>query len=190
MTDIQIPDSVPARPGEAAAEGIDLRQRFASATVDMRTGQVTVQTKGVQKASSADTGAGSAVFTSVGSRSGTIDDADLDSIVAGPSIPGDGMRLRFAIAGGFVTKNDDGTYSAGPSTFGETAEAADADEKVKDKADEAKDDDDDKSEDAGDGESLGDEVETSLNSIIADTNPTTSLPPSIRSPRPARCRPR
>ena len=138
MTDLNIPDSVPVRPGEAAAEGVDLRQRFQSATVDMQTGQVTIERKGVQRADSADVGTSSPVFTSVASRSGSIEDAGLDTIVSGPSIPGDGVRLRDALAAGFVTKNADGSYTAGASTFGETAEAAEADQKVKDDA--AKDD--------------------------------------------------
>ena len=50
MTELSIPDTVPSRPGDGVAEGIDLRNRFASSTIDMVTGQVTVQTKGVQKA--------------------------------------------------------------------------------------------------------------------------------------------
>ena len=61
----------------------------------------------------ADDNTGTAVFSSVQSRSGTIEDATLDSIVSGPSIPGDGVRLRDALAAGFVVKNADGTYSLG-----------------------------------------------------------------------------
>ena len=92
--DLNIPTtSTPARPGEAAAEGVDLRSRHQSATIDMTTGQVTIEHKGVVKADSANMGAGSPVFSRVQSRSGTIDDAGLDTIVSGPSIPGDGVRL-------------------------------------------------------------------------------------------------
>ncbi len=65
----------------------------------------------------ADSLSGTAVFSSVKSRSGTIEDATLDSIVSGPSIPGDGVRLRDALAAGFVVKNADGTYSLGDGTF-------------------------------------------------------------------------
>ena len=166
MTELQIPDTVPARPGEAAAESIDLRQRFSSATVDMQTGQVTVQTKGVQKANSADMGAGSPVFSRVQSRSGTIDDAGLDTIVSGPSIPGDGVRLRDALAAGFISKDEAGNYVAGPGTFGGDTSLAEP----KPDEDEAK-DDADKKDDADDTlEGLGDEVETTMNSLIADTN--------------------
>ncbi len=64
----------------------------------------------------ADGNTGTAVFSSVQSRSGTIEDATPDTIVDGPSLPGDGMRLRDAIAAGFVVRNPDGSYSAGGDT--------------------------------------------------------------------------
>ena len=100
MSNLSIPDSVPARPGASAASANDLRGRHQSATLDMSTGRIVVETKGVQKADAADIGTGSPVFSKIRSSSGTIETANLDTIVTGPSMPGDGMALRHALAAG------------------------------------------------------------------------------------------
>ena len=139
MTDLHIPDSVPARPGEAAAVGVDLSRRHQSASINMATGEVTIEHRGVVKADSAAMSTGTPVFTSVSSPSGTIEDARLDDIVSGGSIPGDGVRLRDALAAGFVSKDADGNYVAGPGTFNAADEKSLADPKP-DEKDEAKDD--------------------------------------------------
>lgn len=154
MTNLAIPDSVPARAGASGASANDLSNRHQSATLNMATGEVVSERKGIVKADSANRGAGSSVFSKVQSSSGTIEDAKLDTIVSGPSIPGDGVRLRDALAAGFVHKNEDGSYSAGPGTFGEKPDDKKADD---DKADKG---------DTGDGEAMSSEIEGTLNTLI------------------------
>jgi len=78
------------------------------------------------------------------------------------------------LAAGFIHLLPDGTYSAGPSTFGDTAEGADADEKIKEAADDKADDKGDKG-DTGDGEALDAGVETTLDSLIEQTSPDNQL---------------
>lgn len=154
------------------AIGVDLRGRHQSATVDMQTGQVTVESKGVQKADSADMGTSSPVFSRVQSRSGSIEDAHLDTMVSGPSIPGDGVRLRDALAAGFVSKDAAGNYVAGPGTFNAAKEPSLADPKTgEDKDDDKKSDDDKKTKGDDTLEGFADtKVEATLNAVIAGTN--------------------
>ena len=165
MTDLHIPDTVPARPGAAGASANDLRGRHQSATLNMATGQVVVESKGVVKADVATAGTGTPVFTRVQSRSGMIDDATLDTIVSGPSIPGDGVRLRDALAAGFVSRDAAGNYVAGAAAEKSLADPkGDDDEKTdKDKGD------------TGDGEALDAEAEKSVDSLIESTSPDEQL---------------
>ena len=171
-----IPDGVPSRPGSGAAEGIDLSHRHASATVNMATGELMIERRGVVKADAADIGTGSPVFTTVRSSSGTIETANLDTVVSGPTIPSDGMKLRFALAAGFVTRNADGSYSAGPGA----TPAGDAAKSLADpKADDADKTDDEKAErdkgDDGTGEALDAAVETQIDSLIEGSTPDAQL---------------
>ena len=177
-----IPDSVPSRPGSSGAEGIDLSHRHASATVNMATGEIMVEHKGVQKADAADIGAGSQVFTKVMSRSGTIETATLDTIVSGPSLPGDGMALRHALAAGFVSRDAAGNYVAGPGQPGDTVEKSLADpktddaEKAKAEADKAEADKADKDKgDTGDGVALDDKIESDIDSLLESSSPDDQL---------------
>ena len=171
MTDLNIPDSVPSRPGSSAASANDLRGGFQSATLNMATGQVVVETKGVVKADASNMGTGSPVFTKIQSRSGTIEDLGLDDLVSGGSIPGDMMKLRFALSGGFVHRNADGSYAPGPGQPGDTAKSL-ADPKVED----AKtDDDDDKAGDTGEGEALDDKIESDIDTLLESSSPDDQL---------------
>ena len=175
-SNMSIPDTVPARPGSGAASANDLRGGFQSATLNMKTGQVVVESKGVVKATAGAGSTGSPVFTKVNSPSGTIKDAGLNSIVTGPSIPGDGVRLRDAIAAGFVSVDKAGNYTAGPATP-DSAEAksevdkADADKAEKDKGDQ------------GDGEALDDKVETDINTLLENSTPDDQLARIIQDGR-------
>ena len=65
----------------------------------------------IGKCSSADRQTGTAVFSRILSPSGTVVDVTPDTIVDGPGLPGDGMRLRDAIAGGFIIQTAPGVYA-------------------------------------------------------------------------------
>lgn len=51
------------------------------------------------------------VFSRVQTTDGTLGGLDQDTIVSGPSIPGDAMKLSQAVAAGFIIENPDGSYS-------------------------------------------------------------------------------
>ena len=175
MTDLSIPGSTPARPGSGGAEGIDLSHRHASSSIDMRTGAITIEHKAVVKADAADIGSGSAVFTKVMSRSGTIETATLDTIVNGPSLPGNGMALRHALAAGFVSRDAAGNYVAGPGGPGDTAKSlADPKGDEADAKTEAEKADADKAErdkgDQGDGVALDEKIESHIDSLLENSS--------------------
>ena len=172
-SNLSIPDTVPARPGASLASANDLRGGFQSSTLNMATGEVVVERKGVVKADTAAAGTGSAVFSRVRSPSGMIEDAGLDTIVSGPSIPGDGVRLRDALAAGFVSRDAAGNYVAGPGTFDAAAQKSLADKTDADKADDEKAEKD--KGDQGEGERMGDETEKTIDTLIEGSTPDDQL---------------
>lgn len=74
-------------------------------------GSVQTQSRGRMEGSSADVLPQGSVFSRVQTPDGSLRGLNDDTIVSGPSIPGDAMKLSHALAGGFVIRNSDGSYS-------------------------------------------------------------------------------
>lgn len=74
-------------------------------------GNVTVSTNSRMVGSSADLLPKGGVFERVDTPTGTLDGLNDDTLVSGPSIPGDQMRLSQAVAAGYVVRRPDGTYT-------------------------------------------------------------------------------
>jgi len=75
-------------------------------------GSIEVETRGRLEGSSAEMFSAGSTFTRVQTPTGTLEGLNDDTLVSGPSIPGDMMRLSQAVSAGYLMKNPDGTYSA------------------------------------------------------------------------------
>ncbi len=104
-----IPTSEPQQITEQQAQG---HQGYASAQVLPNGEIVTKVQASTQKATTADMHTGAALFTRMGTPTGTMEGLTPDTVVSAPSIPGDGCTIAQALAAGFIVQTAPGQYAA------------------------------------------------------------------------------